>query len=175
MGSQLCNMKSVGCSVILILIIAQIIDLSTGEKNVITKTCSQWTALQPVMIGADDVRRWHTVRTTNRCIMRFKLKESCKEMRLTCESLFIDNKDYPPYCREGDVFIVKSDSNIKRFCQRQKNQMKPFQPAYSTNIMKVWFIPNKEHKLFQSKEQNCRVECSIPADEVTPTEPATPL
>ena len=81
-------------------------------------------------------------------------------MKLTCAKLYIDNKDFAPICKDGDTFTVKSDSRIKRFCGKQKNQLTDFLPAYSRSVMKVWYIPNDEHKKFNSQPINCCVTCS---------------
>merc|ERR1711936_1411760 len=92
-----------------------------------TKECGAWTALQPVMIGAGEKKCFYTASSTKRCIMRYKEAATCKEMKLTCSKLRIDNgpanKDYPPLCREGDKLLVKSDNRVKKFCGKQYNQL----------------------------------------------------
>eukprot|EP00091_Calanus_sinicus_P005946 TRINITY_DN1649_c0_g1_i2.p1 TRINITY_DN1649_c0_g1~~TRINITY_DN1649_c0_g1_i2.p1 ORF type:complete len:110 (-),score=30.40 TRINITY_DN1649_c0_g1_i2:266-547(-) len=92
--------------------------------------------------------------------MRYKKSSGCKEMKFTCSRFFVDNKDYPPICKDGDTFTVKSDGRVKRFCGKQRNQLTDFLPAYSRNIMKVWYIPNEDHKDFNSAPLNCCMTCS---------------
>merc|ERR1719228_2609662 len=128
-----------------------------------TKECGAWTALQPVMIGAGEKKCFYTASSTKRCIMRYKEAATCKEMKLTCSKLRIDNgpasKDYPPLCREGDKLIVKSDNRVKKFCGKQYNQLTNFLPAYSRNLMKVWFIPHPDHKKYNSDTLACCMTC----------------
>jgi len=124
------------------------------------KTCGDWTALQPVEIGAGDNKCFTTTKATKRCIMRFKTGDGCKEMKLTCSRLYIDNSDYPPLCKDGDVFTTKADGRVKRFCGKQRNQLTNFLPAYSKRVLKAWFIPNENHKEFNSKPINCCATCS---------------
>merc|ERR1719495_2912607 len=128
-----------------------------------TKECGAWTALQPVMIGAGEKKCFYTASSTKRCIMRYKEAATCKEMKLTCSKLRIDNgpanKDYPPLCREGDKLLVKSDNRVKKFCGKQYNQLTNFLPAYSRNLMKVWFIPHPDHKKYNSDTLACCMTC----------------
>merc|ERR1719187_606126 len=128
-----------------------------------TKECGAWTALQPVMIGAGEKKCFYTASSTKRCIMRYKEAATCKEMKLTCTKLRIDNgpanKDYPPLCREGDKLLVKSDNRVKKFCGKQYNQLTNFLPAYSRNLMKVWFIPHPDHKKYNSDTLACCMTC----------------
>merc|ERR1719187_1161362 len=110
-----------------------------------TKTCGDWTALQPVMIGAGETKCYTTT----------------KEIKFTCSRLYIDNSDYPPLCKDGDIFTTKADGRVKRFCGKQKNQLTDFLPAYSKRVLKAWFIPNENHKEFNSKPINCCATCSM--------------
>merc|ERR1712106_55218 len=122
--------------------------------------CGDWTALQPVKIGSGETKMLTTSKNTKRCIMRYKKDAGCKEMAFTCSKFFVDNKDWAPVCRDGDRFIIKSDNRIKKFCGKQKNQLTSFLPAYSRNIMKVWFIPDMDHKKFNSAPLRCCMTCS---------------
>ena len=46
------------------------------------------------------------------------------------------------------------------FCGRQKNQLTDFLPAYSRKVMKVWYIPDENHKKFNSEPLRCCMTCS---------------
>ena len=48
-------------------------------------------------------------------------------MKLTCSRLYIDNSDYPPLCKDGDVFTTKADGRVKRLELRNESiDINPF-------------------------------------------------
>merc|ERR1719397_37864 len=92
-------------SIVFLAIFAILAPLTASQTQ--TKTCGDWTALQPVMVGAGETKCYTTTKETKRCIMRYKTGAGCKEMKLTCSRLYIDNSDYPPLCKDGDIFTTK--------------------------------------------------------------------
>merc|ERR1712013_566462 len=51
-----------------------------------------------------------------RCTVLYKLT-SCKEMRMTCQKFYVDNRD-PYKCKRGDTFTVKSKGRKpKAYCK----------------------------------------------------------
>ena len=44
-------------------------------------------------------------------------------MKFTCSRLYIDNSDYPPLCKDGDIFTTKADGRVKRFDLGMKNSV----------------------------------------------------
>merc|ERR1712106_1101554 len=95
---------------------------------------------------------------TRRCVAYYELKGGCREMKLTCSTFFVDNRD-PGRCKNGDRFLVKVPNTKKpmRYCKNDKPTDRF--PVLSTSKMKIWFHAH-EHKRFKSKAVSCQVECS---------------
>merc|ERR1719219_3214268 len=71
-----------------------------------------------------------------RCTVLFKLTD-CKEMRMTCQKFYVDNRD-PYKCKRGDTFTVKSKGRKpKAYCKRNKPNDR--YPAMSDGNMKMWY------------------------------------
>ena len=80
-------------------------DQKAGQTLSPSFTCGKYTT-RTVLIGASTTSVVASQKGTMRCTVLYKLT-SCKEMRMTCQKFYVDNRD-PYKCKRGDTFTVKS-------------------------------------------------------------------
>jgi len=108
-------------------------------------------------MGRNTIGTFTVQKQTKKCVAFYELKGGCREMKLTCSTFFVDNRD-PGRCKNGDRFLVKvNGKKPMRYCKNHKPTDR--YPVVSTTKMKIWFHAH-EHKRFKSKTISCQVECS---------------
>eukprot|EP00092_Neocalanus_flemingeri_P020397 GFUD01022096.1.p1 GENE.GFUD01022096.1~~GFUD01022096.1.p1 ORF type:complete len:176 (+),score=33.13 GFUD01022096.1:57-584(+) len=119
--------------------------------------CGRFTTKR-VQVKGNTIGTFTVQKQTRRCVAYYSLKGSCLEMKLTCSTFFVDNRD-PGRCKNGDRFLVKVPGNKRpmRYCKNDKPTDRF--PVLSDSKMKIWFHAH-EHKRFKSKAISCQVECS---------------
>merc|ERR1712128_70687 len=119
--------------------------------------CGRYTTKR-VEVKRNTIGTFTVQKQTRRCVAYYELKGGCREMKLTCSTFFVDNRD-PGRCKNGDRFLVKVPNTKKpmRYCKNDKPTDRF--PVLSTSKMKIWFHAH-EHKRFKSKAVSCQVECS---------------
>merc|ERR1719318_66293 len=118
--------------------------------------CGRYTTKR-VEVKRNTIGTFTVQKQTKRCIAYYELKGGCLEMKLTCSTFFVDNRD-PGRCKNGDRFLVKvAGKKPRRYCKNDKPTDRF--PVLSKSKMKVWFHAH-EHKRFKSKAISCQVECS---------------
>merc|ERR1712119_167989 len=147
------------CLLVLVLVYAhvQAKELKEGQTLSPSFTCGKYTT-RTVLIGADTTSVVESQKGTMRCTVLFKLT-NCKEMRMTCQKFYVDNRD-PYKCKRGDTFTVKSKGRKpKAYCKRNKPNDR--YPAMSNGNMKMWYTA-KGGKRYPKKGFSCTTVCSKP-------------
>merc|ERR1712042_122230 len=118
--------------------------------------CGKYTTKR-VEVKRNTIGTFTVQKQTKRCVAFYELKGGCREMKLTCSTFFVDNRD-PGRCKNGDRFLVKVTGTKRpmRYCKNHKPTDR--YPVVSDSKMKVWFHAH-EHKRFKSKTVSCQVEC----------------
>merc|ERR1712013_635439 len=121
---------------------AQMIEPKAGQTLSPSFTCGKYTT-RTVLIGASTTSVVASQKWTMRCTVLYKLT-SCKEMRMTCQKFYVDNRD--PY-------------KCKAYCKRNKPNDR--YPAISDGNMKMWYTA-KGGKRYPKKGFSCTTVCSKP-------------
>merc|ERR1712013_239945 len=92
---------------------AEMMEPKAGQTLSPSFTCGKYTT-RTVLIGASTTSVVASQKGTMRCTVLYKLT-SCKEMRMTCQKFYVDNRD-PYKCKRdkpNDRYPAISDGNMK--------------------------------------------------------------
>merc|ERR1719209_110612 len=129
---------------------------SKAYGDAVDTLCGRFTTKR-VEVKKNTIGTFTVQKKTKRCAAYYSLAGGCLEMKLTCSTFFVDNRD-PGRCKNGDRFLVKVPTQKPmRYCKNHKPTDR--YPVLSISKMKIWFHAH-EHKRFKSKAVSCQVECS---------------
>merc|ERR1712025_1026250 len=127
-----------------------------GYGDAVDTLCGKYTTKR-VKVKASTIGTFTVQRRTKRCIAYYTVEDSCSEMKLTCSSFFVDNRD-PIKCKKGDRFLVKVSGHRKPMSYCKNHKPTERFPVLSKKKMKVWFVAENDVR-YKSKFISCQVEC----------------
>merc|ERR1711935_1319515 len=68
-------------------------------------SCGRFTS-QTVIVEAETHASVNTHKESRRCVVLFRLGDTCNQMQMTCDKCLVDNHD-PYKCKKGDALVTK--------------------------------------------------------------------